>query len=120
MSETSQMYMTVASNFDLLPILDAYLSTYPDGDFASYRVLHMEKDIQPETPYTYLLFFEGFNPHTKHPLWSYLESWCTVNRGTWAFTPTQYNTLALLKGGSQTKGFHYRSAGVLPSNPPTK
>jgi hypothetical protein len=73
-------YMVISTNFELEPLLDSYLETYPNGEFSAYQVVYKAQNERPDTPYSYIVVLER-GQGNKPRFAEYLRAWCTVNRG---------------------------------------
>jgi hypothetical protein len=74
-------FIAVTTNFELEPVLDQYLKTYPENEYANYEVAFKAQDTPEVGDYAYIVVFT-MKERTRGDLVrldDFLESFCKVN-----------------------------------------
>ena len=70
-------YMVVSTDFELEPLLDQYLATYPEGQLQSYSVVFKTSS---DESWSYIIVFALFSPKVKVVRFSeFLDAYCKLN-----------------------------------------
>lgn len=73
-------YMVVTANFELEPVMDQFLATYPEKEFAEYQVVFKTTDEYASGEYSYIVVFKHQPSTGARPSFEdFLASYCTVN-----------------------------------------
>ena len=57
MANFKHSYCVITTTFDLEPLLEEYLHTYPQGDFESYEVVFKTEDEHRKGDFSYIVVF---------------------------------------------------------------
>jgi hypothetical protein len=73
-------FTVISTNFDLEPVLEEYLKTYPEGDLQNYRIVFKtEGEHHPESR-SYIIVYEHKPGSKSRPhVGDFLKSYCTVH-----------------------------------------
>ncbi len=76
-------YMVITTNFELEPVLDSYLKTYPNGDFSTYQVMFKSLNERAEGEISYIIVLEPKQGEIRDVKFHhFLKSHCTLHRLT--------------------------------------
>lgn len=74
-----QVVTVISTNFDLEPVLEAYIKTYPEGDMLNYRVVFKTEGEHHPDSRSYVIISEYRTPRSGLNLNEYLRSYCNVH-----------------------------------------
>lgn len=79
MKVPSYYYMVLATDFELEPIIEQYLKTYPDVKPSKYEVLYKIQNERQDGDFCYILLWEGPRQRDQYQLAEYIKAYCELN-----------------------------------------
>ena len=87
----THIFMVLSTNFEVEPVLDTYLATYPDGLIQRYEVIFKEQNVRPGIPYSYIILLPEPNFKSQNiDFWEYVDAWTKLHRGKWMMAEQRY------------------------------
>lgn len=72
-------YMVLATDFELEPVIEQYLATYPESQPRKYDVVCRLQDERREGDYCYIIVYE-YSPERFRPeLQEYIKAYCKLH-----------------------------------------
>jgi hypothetical protein len=100
-------FMVVTTDFDLEPVLEKYLETYPNGGVEGYNIVFQVEGEHQEGHKSYIIVFtlRQHPPKEYAPRFDeYLSSYCRVNNGVAFVNPS--NSVLPKIHARQVQGYH--------------
>lgn len=74
-------YMVISTDFEIEPVIEQYLATYPDFQPREYKIVSKLQNERVEGDYSYIIIYEFVRVEKRqHPnLSDYIKSYCEVN-----------------------------------------
>jgi hypothetical protein len=105
MSGFKHAYMLLATDFELEPVIEQYLSTYPDAQPREYQVVCKLQNERHEGDYCYIVVYEHVTGGSRFKLPEYIKSYCEVNNkvATMTVSGNVFPDIAQANYGDTTK-----------------
>lgn len=72
-------YIAIATDFELEPVIEQYLTTYPDTKQRNYDIVCKLQNEKVEGDYCYLIVTEYVADNTNPRLLQFIKAYCEVN-----------------------------------------
>lgn len=79
MSPFKHAHMILATDFELEPVIEQYLSTYPDAQPRQYDVVCRLKNERHDGDYCYIVVYEHVPGGHRPSLNDFIRSYCELN-----------------------------------------
>lgn len=79
MTPFKHSYMLLATDFELEPIIEQYLATYPDAQPRKYDVVYKRQNERHEGDYCYIIVHEYVGGRQTLSLVDFIKAYCELN-----------------------------------------
>lgn len=79
MTPFKHAYMVLATDFELEPVIDQYVATYPDAEPRNYRIVCKLQNERHEGDYCYIIVYEHVAGRKNVSLTDYIQSYCQLH-----------------------------------------
>lgn len=73
------VYMILATDFELEPVIEQYLATYPEAKPRNYQVVCKLQDEQHKGDYCYIIVYKFMGGRQKPNITEFIKSYCQVH-----------------------------------------
>jgi nucleoid-associated protein YgaU len=79
MTPFKHAYMLLATDFELEPVIEQYLATYPDVQPRKYEVIYKLKNERHQGDYCYIIVYEYVTGRQTISLVDFIKAYCELN-----------------------------------------
>src|SRR5689334_19493080 len=79
MSGFKHAYMVLATDFELEPVIEQYLKTYPDSEPKEYQIVCRLQNERHEEDFCYIVVYKHFTGKPRVKLHEFIKSYCEVH-----------------------------------------
>lgn len=91
MANFKYAFTVVSTNFDLEPVLQQYVDTYPHADLRNYQIAFKTEGEHQAESKSYIIVHEYIPGRSPSPtLYEFLKSYCTVNNLVAVLDPSSH------------------------------
>jgi 3,4-dihydroxy-2-butanone 4-phosphate synthase len=79
MASFTHGYMLLATDFELEPVIEQYLATYPDAQPREYDIVCKLRNERHEGDYCYIVVYKHVTGHSRPNLNEFIKAYCELN-----------------------------------------
>lgn len=107
MTPFKHAYIVLATDFELEPVIEQYLTTYPEAQPRQYDVVCKLPDERHQGDYAYIVVYEHVTPGHRPTLVEFIKAYCELHNKV-AAVEKSGSTFPDLAKGNYGKAAKYR------------
>lgn len=103
MSYSQKVHLVIATDFEIEPVIEQYLATYPDSLPREYEIVYRTRNEHVEGDYCYIIVYQYTTQGKVVKLDEFLKSYCVTNNKVFTGSAHEFPSITSPRYGDGSK-----------------